>query len=814
MASPREMLERILRLEAEQGYRDQAVIGGLDRFLSQWKAKAESTGDLPVDALVETLTGYSDMDPKARQAAASKAHALVSDSTSAGTVPPAQPEPEPKGAEEAASPRKAEAKPAPSERSRGLGAPVTELDGVGKVNAKRLANLGVHTIRDLLYHFPRRYDDYTHLSTISKLQVGDEVTICGVVSRAKLSRTKSGRPIFRVSLSDGTGSIQVTWFNQPHLARTIRPGREIVVSGAVDSYLGRPVFTSPEWEPLQRQLLHTGRLVPRYPLTEGLRMRYLRRVMRKTLDQWIPRITDPMPASLLARLGLMPLGQALDQIHFPKDRDALYRAKQRLCFDEFFLLQLGLLLRRQERLERTGRAFEVPEGLVEEFEANLSFSLTGAQRRAIQEIIADLGNPIPMARLLQGDVGSGKTVVAAVATLVTVRNGLQAAIMAPTSILAEQLHATLSGMLEPWPDIRCELLVGGLPEDAKEAIREGVASGAIQVVVGTHALIQESVSFARLGLVVVDEQHRFGVAQREALQAKGTFFEPHMLAMSATPIPRTLALTIYGDLDVSILDEVPPSRQRVITAVRDDLARERIYAFLNAQLEAGRQAFIVCPLIEGDDDTDVTAVIEEHRRLQEEILPQWRIALLHGRMPAPDKERIMAQFRDGAYDLLVTTPVIEVGVDIPNATVMMIEDADRFGLAQLHQLRGRVGRGEAKSYCILMTDDPSETGRERLRLAEKIHDGFVLAEKDLEMRGPGDFLGVRQHGLPDLKVANLGDRDTLEMARKEAEALFESDPQLSAENHRLLAASIQHFWRHTRQRHEGQHDQSSLSGHF
>jgi len=797
MASPRETLERILRLEAEQGYRDQAVIGGLDRFLGQWKTKAKGTGDLPVDALVEALTGYSDMEPEARQAAAAKAEALLSGDASAGTAQPLQPEPEPR---EVAQPRKTETEPAPSEQSRGLGASVTELDGVGQVNARRLANLEVRTIRDLLYHFPRRYDDYTHLTTISKLQVGDEVTICGVVSRAKLSRTKSGRPLFRVSLSDGTGSIQVTWFNQPHLARTIRPGREIVISGVVDTYLGRPVFTSPEWEPLQRKLLHTGRLVPRYPLTEGLGMRYLRRVMRKTLDQWIPRITDPMPTSLLTRRGLMPLGQALDQIHFPKDHDALYRAKQRLCFDEFFLLQLGLLLRRQERLDRTGRALEVPGGLVDGFEANLAFSLTDAQQRAIQEILADLSKPVPMARLLQGDVGSGKTVVAAVAAFVTVRNGLQAAVMAPTSILAEQLHATLSDMLKPWPDIRCELLIGGLPEEAKDAIRKQAAEGNIQVVVGTHALIQESVTFARLGLVVVDEQHRFGVAQREALQAKGTFFEPHMLAMSATPIPRSLALTIYGDLDVSILDEVPPSRQRVITAVRDDLARERIYAFINAQLEEGRQVFVVCPLIEGDDDTDVTAAIEEHRRLQEQVLPQWRVALLHGRMPAQDKERIMAQFRDGAYDVLVTTPVIEVGVDIRNATVMMIEDADRFGLAQLHQLRGRVGRGEAKSYCILMTDDPTETGAQRLRLAEKIHDGFVLAEKDLEMRGPGDFLGVRQHGLPDLKVANLGDRDTLEMARQEAEALFESDPQLSAESHRLLAASVRHFWRHTRQR--------------
>jgi len=800
MASPRDTLERILRLEAEQGYRDQAVIGGLDRFLGQWQPKAQAAGSLPVDTLMQTLVGYSNMDPAARETAASQARVLLSGKKTTESANATQPEAETEPANETKSPRSPKPKAARSDKSQSLGAPVTELDGVGKVNAERLARLGVHTIRDLLYHFPWRYDDYSHLTTISKLEVGQEVTVCGVVSRAKLSRSKGGRPIFRASLSDGTGTIQVVWFNQPHLARSIRPGREIVVSGVVDFYLGRPVFTSPEWEPLQRQLLHTGRLVPRYHLTEGLRMRHLRRVMRRALDQWIPRITDPMPTSLLTRRGLMPLGLALDQIHFPKDHDALYRAKQRLCFDEFLLLQLGLLLRRQERLKRSGRALEVPESLLQEFKENLTFSLTGAQLRAIDEIVTDLGQAVPMARLLQGDVGSGKTVVAAAATLVAVRNGLQAAVMAPTSILAEQLHATLSEMLKPWPDIRCELLIGGLPDETKEAIREDVSRGDIQVVVGTHTLIQESVQFARLGLVVVDEQHRFGVAQREALQAKGIFFEPHMLAMSATPIPRTLALTIYGDLDVSILDEIPPGRQRVITAVRDDLARERIYAFIDAQLEAGRQAFVVCPLIEGDDDTDVTAAIEEHRRLQNEIFPRWHVALLHGRMPAQGKEQIMAQFRDGAYDILVTTPVIEVGVDIPNATVMMIEDADRFGLAQLHQLRGRVGRGDAKSYCILMTNDPGQTGRERLRLAEHIHDGFALAEKDLEMRGPGDFLGVRQHGLPDLKVASLGDRTTLEMAREEAEALFESDPMLSAEDHRLLAASIRHFWRNTRYR--------------
>ncbi|MGI6380205.1 MAG: ATP-dependent DNA helicase RecG [Anaerolineae bacterium] len=796
MASPRDTLERTLHLETEQGYRNQAVMGGLDLFLETWQREARAVQDPAVDGVLRCLSGYGNMDGATREAALQKARQLLDE-----TEPPPVPsvaEPTAEARSESSEPPTAEAAPSRRKPSIGLGAPVTELKGVGEVNAKRLERVGVHTIRDLLYHFPRRYDDYSRLTTIGKLEVDEEVTICGIVSRAKAARTRSGRPLFRVTLSDGTGSIDVTWFNQPHLARQIRPGREIVVSGTVDSYLGRPVFTSPEWEPLQRQLLHTGRLVPRYPLTDGLRMRWLRRLMRQTLDRWIPRITDPMPTSLLERRGLVGLGQALDQIHFPKDERSLYRAKQRLCFDEFLLLQLGLLLRRRERLQKTGRALELPEGLLDSFQERLGFDLTTAQQRAIDEIVADLALERPMARLLQGDVGSGKTVVAAAAALVAVRNGLQVAVMAPTSILAEQLHDTLSAMLAPWADIRCELLIGGLPDEAKDVIRQDVASGAAQVVVGTHALIQAQVSFARLGLVVVDEQHRFGVAQRDALKAKGTYFEPHMLAMSATPIPRSLALTIYGDLDVSVLDEVPPNRQKVITAVRDNLARERIYVFIDGQIQAGHQVFVVCPLIEGDDDMDVTAAIEEHRRLQEEIFSRWRVGLLHGRMSAQDKEQIMTAFRDGAYDILVTTPVIEVGVDVPNATVMLIEDADRFGLAQLHQLRGRVGRGAAKSYCILMSNDPTETGRERLRLVEGTHDGFVLAEKDLEMRGPGDFLGVRQHGLPDLKVASLGDHETLQMAREEATALFEADPSLSAEEHQLLAASIRHFWRHTR----------------
>jgi ATP-dependent DNA helicase RecG len=846
MSSAYDKLRRILILEKDQGYRDRAVIGGLARFLGYWQKEARREAQqyvppIDVEEVLRSTNGYSMLSPQERRPIVEQLLHALSDGASEPAVQHAPPPPAPvapslqdaiqapgeqpaptdteppvvrkptpksvtrpvehKAANSAASQSTAE-EPRPVKRTRRLASDrqislsdsVTALKGVSTVSEEKLARLGIATIRDLIYHFPRRYDDYGQLKTINRLALGDEVTVAGVIRETKTRRTRSGALVVSTVITDGTGAIEARWFGQPHLQARLKAGRELVVSGKVTDYLGRLYFDNPEWEPLQRLLLHTARLVPVYALTEGVKARWLRRLMRTTLDYWVPRIIDPMPPAILQEEGLLGLGAALEQIHFPDSHEMLTKARERLCFDEFLLLQLGILRHRKEWRGRDGKALPIPHEDVEAFISRLPFALTNAQRRAIDEILRDMEQPTPMSRLLQGDVGSGKTVVAVAAILAAVRNGLQAAVMAPTSILAEQHYHTISRLLEPWPEIGCELLVGSLSEGEKRELQEAVAAGEVQVVVGTHALIQERVEFDRLGLVVVDEQHRFGVSQRGSLRAKGSEFQPHLLAMSATPIPRTLALTIYGDLDLSVLDEMPPNRQRVLTAIRDRHSRERIYSFIEGQVQQGRQAFIICPLVEESDKIDSKAAISEYQRLQADIFPNLRLGLLHGRMSPQEKEQVMADFKARQFDILVSTAVVEVGIDIPNATVMLIEGAESFGLAQLHQFRGRVGRGEHKSYCILLSDNPNDQVLERLEIMEQTSDGFVLAEKDLELRGPGDFFGVRQHGLPELKVASLSDTAILTRARAQALRLFEQDPDLALPEHELLATSVQRFW--------------------
>lgn len=807
MSSAFEKLQRILELEREQNCQDRAVIGGLERFLTYWRKEAELESSqravpLDVEEVLQYLGSYGGLTAAQRR----EAVAYVLDRLEGGA--PRRPEREAEEPEKRQPLPKQESpeRPEPSERERAgggrgaslsLGSSVDTLRGVGPVRKKQLGQLGIETVRDLIYHLPRRYDDYGSLKPINRLELGEEVTIVGVVQRVESHRARSGMPLVKVNLSDGTASIEATWFNQPHLAKRFRKGQELALSGEVEEFLGRLVFTSPQWEPVKRELLHTGRLVPIYPLTEGISARWLRKLINRTLAQWATRIVDPLPSTVIESAHLIGLRQAIRYIHFPPDKESLEQARRRLCFDELFLLQLGVLARRRAWREEETRAVDVDAERIDAFLSQLPYDLTDAQRRAIDEILSDLSRPVPMNRLLQGDVGSGKTIVALTAMLAAAQDGQQAALMAPTSILAEQHYQTVTDLLEEHgiDELRCALLIGGLSAAEKERVQAGVASGQIDVVIGTHALIQAAVTFDQLGLVVVDEQHRFGVRQRGALWTKGDGdLRPHLLAMSATPIPRTLALTIYGDLDVSVLDEMPPHRQEVITAVRGPRSRERIYAFIDAQIEKGRQAFIICPLVEESEKIDATAAVAEHERLQREVFSHLRLGLLHGRMADDEKEETMLAFRRGEYDILVSTAVVEVGVDIPNASVMLVEGADRFGLAQLHQFRGRVGRGGHKSYCILVSDNPSPESLERLRIMEQTNDGFVLAEKDVEMRGPGDFFGVRQHGLPPLKVAKLSDVRILETARREAEKLFEEDSQLSRFEHSTLADSVRHFW--------------------
>lgn len=673
---------------------------------------------------------------------------------------------------------------------------VTSLRSVGEAHSTRLSRLGITTIRDLIFLFPRRYDDYRRLKTIRELIPGDEVTIIANVRDISLRQLGPARSVVKCTISDGTGSMQITWFNQPYMERRLEPGQQIVVSGKVEQYLGRPTMNTPEWEPLEKELIHTGRLVPVYPLTEGVSGRWLRRLVKKTVDYWVDRIPDHLPQGIRSRFGLLDLGSALKEIHFPINLEKVEQARRRLAFDELLVLQLYVLRLRNTWRSQPGISLPIDWQAISAFLDGLPFMLTDAQRRCLDQILTDISEPIPMNRLLQGDVGSGKTIVAAAAALATARAGFQCAIMAPTEILAEQHFISLSHFLEPATvstrqgerPLRIARLSGSLKPAEKSALWEEIGNGDVDIITGTHALIQENGSFARLGLVIVDEQHRFGVAQRAALRNKGN--NPHLLVMTATPIPRTLSLTLFGDLDLSIIDEMPAGRQTIATYIVSAKERERAYHFVQKEASAGHQAFIICPLIEESESIDARAAVEEHQRLQQEVFPNLRVGLLHGRMKGEEKDQVMRQFKAGHLHILVSTAVVEVGIDVPNATVMLIEGANRFGLAQLHQFRGRVGRGQAPSYCLLIAENAGEEGIARLQALAESGDGFALAEKDLEMRGPGEFFGTRQSGLPDLKLASFANVRLLEQARQEAKAILERDPELQHPDHAGLAILV------------------------
>lgn len=805
MSTPFELLLKILDQEKNLGYRNECVIGGLDKFAAHWEQEVGGlfavAGDrLQVQEIVRRLRAYPSLrDASARRAALDEVRAATETlQVRSGAAPAAAQAPAPAVRQEPPPIRGQTALPRPS--GQGLNAPVSVVVGVSEVHSKRLARLGVETVRDLLYLYPRRYRDYSAIKPVSSLQVGEEATVIGEVWETANRRARSGITVTTTLVADGTGLVEAIWFNQPYLLKQLQTGRKVILSGTVGLSSGHFDMQSPEWELMNGEPLHTARLVPVYPLTEGITSKWLRRVQKRTVDYWARRVPDPLPNAVRERLDLADLGSALEQIHFPDDAASLERARRRLCFDEFLLIQLGVL--RQRRLWRgqPGRALAVRQDLVSGFIGSLPFALTGAQQRATEQVLADIAQPVPMSRLLQGDVGSGKTVVALIAMLVATDNGAQAALMAPTEILAEQHHRTISDLVgraaESTPGWRVpsvRLVTGSLARSDRARAREEIASGQAEIVVGTHALIQQDVQFKELALTVIDEQHRFGVMQRSVLRDKG--YHSHVLVMSATPIPRSLSLTVYGDLDLSVIDELPPGRQVVKTHWLTSRERERAYKFVRGQVEKGRQAFVICPLIEESDTLEVKSAVEEHRRLQEEVFPDLRIGLLHGKMRADEKDDAMALFRSGEVHVLVSTSVVEVGIDVPNATVMLIEGADRFGLAQLHQFRGRVGRGEFESYCLLIADQPTLVGTERLAAIETMHDGFALAEKDLELRGPGEFFGTRQSGLPNLRLAKLSDTKVLETARKAAIQIMEVDPSLSLPEHQLLAQKLEEFWR-------------------
>ncbi|MFO7259652.1 MAG: ATP-dependent DNA helicase RecG [bacterium] len=673
-----------------------------------------------------------------------------------------------------------------------LDAPAQYLKGVGPKRAEALARLGVRTARDLLYHVPRRYEDASTVTPIGSLDVGMDATIIGEVVSKGIIPTRSGLRIFQAVLRDETGLIECSWPGQPFLDRTIRKGDLLLCTGPV-RYFQRRQMQPREYVVLGRADEEdgaAGRVLPIYPATEGLSQRVLRSIIDANLDrllEWV-EAEEPFDAARLRKAGVPPLREALEALHRPASLAAAERGRRRLAYEEIFFLQL-LYARAhyRETRQRQGIAFERTNELVGALYRRLPFRLTGAQTRALREIFDDMTSPRRMNRLLQGDVGSGKTVVALFAMLLAAENGYQAALMAPTEILAEQHARTLRNLLGEIP-VRLELLTGGLGTAARREALAAIASGEAALVVGTHALIQDGVTFARLGLAIVDEQHRFGVKQRMALAALGE--RPDVLVMSATPIPRSLALALYGDLDLTVLDERPPGRKRVRTAVRGPAARDRVYAFIAEQVRAGRQAYIVYPLVEESEKIDLRSAAEEYHRLANEVFPEFRVGLIHGQLPGEEKDAVMRAFMAHELDILVATTVIEVGIDVPNATVMVIEHAERFGLSQLHQLRGRVGRGADESYCVLIASG-GEEALERLRIFERSDDGFEIARADLRLRGMGDFFGARQHGLPEFRFFQPErDEDLLEVARADARALIASDPELARPEHEPLRAVL------------------------
>ena len=854
-------LGKVLEYERQRGFDNRAVTGGLDRFLEKWAAQARRATTHPMvrsglsrmglsrpayDAMpppdrarwVERVLlwseGLEDRGPSrsgppgsAPRAAAQGAQAATHDRAGDGNGTRTTPRRSTTGPGSHAPRRERHQTPRMLGAGQDLATPLSEIKSFRPDLVAKLTKLGLTSLRDLLYFFPRRHIDFTDIRPINQLKVGQDQTVIGQIWESRAIRLGRGgrRRAAEAVLGDESGTTRAVWFNQPYIAASLRQGMTVALSGRVSSFGNRRVFENPEWEPVSgREAVHTARLVPVYPLTQGVTSRRIRSLTRQAIDEALPALRDFLPNTLVERLGMLGLEDAIREAHYPGSEEAKDRSRRRLAFDELFLIQLGVLGRRQAWREGVpAHPLREHRDLLEAFARSLPFSLTAAQVRIIDEVVSDLGKSHPMSRLVQGEVGSGKTVVALAAMLTAAANGQQAVLMAPTELLAEQHHRTLSSLLgglgrrsqpglaglgEP-PGARdiisfhfdsmsrpltLALLMGSTPRKRKQEIQELAAHGDVDIVTGTHALIQKEVEFVNLALAIVDEQHRFGVMQRSELRQKG--HNPHLLVMTATPIPRSLSLTLYGDLDISIIDELPPGRQSIRTKWLAASDRDRAHRFIRKQVEEDRQAFIVFPLVEESEKVDAGAATEEFDRLKIEVFPDLRLGLLHGRMKSTEKDRVMRSFKDGDLDILVSTAVVEVGIDVPNASVMMIESAERFGLAQLHQFRGRVGRGEHESYCILVSEAPSPEVTDRLRTMERVDDGFELAEHDLRIRGAGEFFGMRQSGLPDLRMASIADHALLQLAREEAGTVFRSDPGFTLPDHEAMATEVARAWEH------------------
>lgn len=655
--------------------------------------------------------------------------------------------------------------------------PVTEIKNIGGEREKLLASLNIHTVGDLVEYFPRDYDDRTDVLTVAELKAGDTATFTArIAANTEVMRAKR-LVIAKTLLTDGTGNIEAVWYNQPYMKNTLKQGQLYLFTGKISEKFNRLQVESPEFEPLKPngEPVSGGRIVPIYTTTKKLSQKILRQLIRSVLDEVTPQLSEFIPERIRRKYKLCERSFAINNIHFPQDDESFFMARRRLVFEELFLLQTKLL-------QLKGNIREKPASVAVKnldyrpLTNKFSFKLTGAQKRTVDEICNDFKSGLCMNRLIQGDVGCGKTAVAMIAAYICIKNGGQAALMAPTDVLAMQHYKGFSEVFEAL-GIKCSLLTSALKKKEKQAVYLALENGETDIVIGTHALIQDAVSFKNLGLVITDEQHRFGVKQREILTEKGVGV--HALVMTATPIPRTLALILYGDLDISVIDELPPGRQEIATYAMHTSYYPKIYGFIRREAEAGRQVYIICPMIEENEKMPLKAVTEYAAELKVGALSGLRVELLHGKMTNDEKQSIMSEFAEGNIDVLVSTTVIEVGINVPNATVMVIENADRFGLSALHQLRGRVGRGSAKSYCILVSDTKGKTALERLKIMCATNDGFVISEKDLTLRGPGDFFGTRQHGLPEMKIANLyKDIDILKEVQQASIELYRRDPEL------------------------------------
>ena len=662
------------------------------------------------------------------------------------------------------------------------------IKGVGPKKAYRLKRLNVHTIEDLLYFVPRDYDDRSIFKTIRECAIGEKTSLeVEVIGVGNITRPRKNMSILKIPVKDSSSNASLVWFNQEYLRNKFAIGDKLIVNGKVTRMGMEMQITNPIFEK-SGSSKKVGKIMPIYALTEGLTNNEITKIVNTGLNEYLYRVKEFLPMEILSKYKLMDIKKALANIHLPENKELLKESRRRLAFQELLTLQMGLFIIKS-------RSFNNKKGIVfsktreiDKFIGNLPFKLTNAQMNVFKEIENDMEKDIQMNRLVQGDVGSGKTVVAVLAMFKAILSGYQSVMMAPTEILASQHYESLQNFFSDY-NIRCELLVGSIPARKKEELLSDLKAGKIDILIGTHAVIQENVEFNNLGLAITDEQHRFGVKQRAVLAGKGA--NPDIIVMTATPIPRTLALILYGDLDISIIDELPPGRKEIETFAVGPEMLERINKFVRKQILDGRQAYIVCPLIEESETLTMNAAEELYLRLKEDIFTEFQVGLLHGKMKAKEKDQIMDEFKNHKIDILVSTTVIEVGVNVPNSNIMVVYNAERFGLAQLHQLRGRVGRGEYQSYCILINESNNPIARERMRILQSSTDGFKISEQDLGLRGPGEFFGTRQHGLPELRVANLiTDMDILKIAQKEAFSIIEEDPNLEQEKYQSLKEEV------------------------